>query len=62
MLKDDAKREMVRLWLSLPPDERRTEQQAAMFAMAHKDRFNFKASGDRYQVVKGWLLGHLHGL
>jgi hypothetical protein len=54
--KDEARELIIDKWLALPPDERATERQAAWFAMAIKDRYRFRSSGDRYQVIKGWLL------
>jgi hypothetical protein len=45
--------------MELPVAERQTDDQAAAYAMKIKDRYPFKCSGDRYQVVKGWLQNHL---
>lgn len=59
MTKEEARLACIRDWMALPPDERRTEHQAAVFAMRIKDRYAFRASGDKYQVVKGWLQRHL---
>lgn len=55
----DAKREILGRWRALPSSERRTEQQAAVFAMGVAHEYNFRCSGDRYQVIKGWLLNDL---
>lgn len=62
MRQEEARREIVRLWRALPPDQRRTEEQAAAFARAIQGEFEFRVTGDRYQVVKHWLLEHLDGL
>ena len=59
MLKEDAKHEALRLWLSLSPEERRTDRQAAEFAMLIHRRFDFRVAGDPYQIVKGWLQQNL---
>lgn len=55
MTKEEARLACIRDWMALPPDERRTEHQAAVFAMRIKDRYVFRSSDDRYQVIKGWL-------
>jgi hypothetical protein len=55
MLKADAQKEIEAAWLRLPADEHRTETQAFMFAMKMKGEYRFKCSGDRYQVIMGWL-------
>jgi hypothetical protein len=59
MKKDEAMRQVVAQWLALPPAERATEAQAAQFAMRIKDDYQFRCSGDRYQVIKGWLQARL---
>ncbi|MBA9063903.1 hypothetical protein GGQ91_003304 [Methylobacterium fujisawaense] len=57
MLMEDAKREAVRRWRELPLSERRTDEQAAAFAMKlhHSGELRFRCSGDPYQHIKGWL-------
>lgn len=59
MTKEEARLACIRDWMALPSDERQTESQAALFAMKIKARYAFRASGDKYQVVKGWLQRHL---
>jgi hypothetical protein len=59
MKQEDAKAAIIREWMALSFNERQTESQAASFAMQIKDRYAFKCSGDRYQVIKGWLQRHL---
>jgi hypothetical protein len=59
MKQEDARAAVIREWMGLPFNERQTESQAALFAMQMKDRYVFKCSGDRYQVIKGWLQRHL---
>ena len=56
---EEARREIVREWSALPVSERRTKDQAAPFAMAIKDKYPFRSSADRYQVIKGWLQNRL---
>lgn len=58
--KEEAMRDVVAQWLALPPAERTTEAQAAQFAMRIKDDYQFKCSGDRYQIIKGWLQKRLY--
>jgi hypothetical protein len=55
MTQEQAKREFIRLWRGLPHDQRKTDEQAAAFAMQHKDDFHFEAAGEPYRVIKGWL-------
>jgi hypothetical protein len=59
MTQDEAKAEILRAWRALPADERRTDHQAAAFAMKLAGEYRFRCSGDRYQVIKGWLLNAL---
>ncbi|MCX7358393.1 MAG: hypothetical protein NT015_09670 [Alphaproteobacteria bacterium] len=59
MLKDDARDAVVREWLALPRASRATEHQAFLFAIAAKERFRFRCSGDPYQHIKGWLMEHV---
>lgn len=59
MLKEEAKAEAVRRFLALPRGERSTETQAAEFAMILSRELRFRASGDPYQQIKGWLLNAL---
>jgi hypothetical protein len=55
MKQEEAKQLILHEWLSLPREERRTDRQAAEFAMRVKDQYPFRCSGDHYQVVKGWV-------
>ena len=47
-------------WRALPIADRQTEHQAVMHAMKVKDVYRFRCSGDRYQVIKGWLINDLN--
>jgi hypothetical protein len=53
--KVEAQKAILAEWRALPSSERKTADQAATFAMMIKDKYPFRASGDRYQVIKGWL-------
>ena len=52
----DARRAIIREWMSLPRDKRQTEEQAAAFAMKAVEKREFSCSGDRPQRVMTWLL------
>ncbi|MDB5409259.1 MAG: hypothetical protein JWL84_4171 [Rhodospirillales bacterium] len=56
MTKSEAREAIQTEWLARPETKRSTEHQAAIFAMKAMQRFDFRAAGDRYQVVKSWLL------
>jgi hypothetical protein len=59
MKREDAKKAILDEWLRLPESQRRTEKQVVSFTIKlMKDRpyiTTFKCSGDRYQVIKGFL-------
>jgi hypothetical protein len=63
MKQEEAKKAILNEWLKLPETERRTEKQVVSFTIKIiKDRpgiTNFKCSGDRYQVIKGFLCHYL---
>jgi hypothetical protein len=50
----NARRAVIREWMSLPQSERRTTDQAAAFA-AKAAAKPFPCSGDRYQRILVWL-------
>ena len=52
----DARRAIIREWMSLPRDKRQTEEQAAAFSMKAIEKHEFRCSGDRHQRVMAWLL------
>ena len=52
----DARRAIIREWMSLPRDKRQTEEQAAAFAMKAIEKQDFRCSGDRHQRVMAWIL------
>jgi hypothetical protein len=45
---------MIREWMSLPKDKRRTEDQAKTFAKKAMERIQF--SDDLYRQIMKWLL------
>src|SRR6266849_3199423 len=47
----DARRAIIREWMSLPGDKRATEEQAAAFAMNAIEKHEFRCSGDRQQRI-----------
>jgi regulator of sirC expression with transglutaminase-like and TPR domain len=56
MKREDAKREIVAKWRKLPKEQRQTDEQAARFALAIKDEYNFRGgTSDPYQTIKAWL-------
>ena len=59
MRQEEARNAIVGEWQALPEHERMTEGQAARFAMAIQYRYDFRSRGDRYQIIKGWLLNRL---
>jgi hypothetical protein len=59
MLRADAQRAVIREWLALPADERKTKEQAVAYAMAAADRFKFRYKGDRIQLIQIWLFKYV---
>jgi hypothetical protein len=55
MLKAEAEQEAIRRWRELPRHERKTDEQAAAFALTLMDDIVFDTSADRYQFIKRWL-------
>jgi hypothetical protein len=52
----EARRTVIREWMSLPRDRRHTEEQAAAFATEVAEKHEFTCSGDRYRRIMAWLL------
>jgi hypothetical protein len=52
----DARRTVIREWMSLPRDKRQTQEQVAAFARKATETHAFTCSGDRYQRIMAWLL------
>jgi hypothetical protein len=49
----DARRAIIREWMALPKEKRRTEEHAAIFAKKAVERV--PSGGDRYRRIMGWL-------
>jgi hypothetical protein len=53
----DVRRKVIREWMSLPRDKRRTPEQAAAFAMKAVDANAIgRSREDPYRRFMGWLL------
>jgi hypothetical protein len=59
MKPEEAPRAILRRWRAKPAAERQTQTQAVAFAKEIKDKYAFRYSGDRYQIIKGWLISEL---
>jgi hypothetical protein len=55
MTRDEAMLLILREWYALPESERETEHHAAVFALKIQGRYSFRSSGDKYQMIMGWL-------
>ena len=53
---NEARRAIIREWMSLPREKRETEEQAAAFALKAIEKHDFRVSGDRQRKVMAWLL------
>jgi len=62
MKQSEAKSKIIDLWLSLP-EESRSENEAGKFAIKilkeRNDLTSFRCVGDRYQIIKAWLMQHI---
>jgi len=59
MRRADAPKAIIREWLALPADERKTKEQAVAYAMTAAHRFKFRYKGDRYQLIQLWLFKYV---
>ena len=59
MLKADAQRAIIREWIALPADERKTKEQAVAYAMRAAHRLKFRYKGDRHQLIQIWLFKYV---
>ena len=59
MNRADAQRAVIREWLPLPVEERKTKEQAVAYAMTAADRFKFRYKRDRYQLIQVWLFKYV---
>jgi hypothetical protein len=51
----DARRTIIREWMSLPTDKRQTEEQAAAFAIKTLEKHKFRCSGNPHHRIMAWL-------
>jgi hypothetical protein len=52
----DARRTIIREWMALPKDKRRSKEQALSFAAKATERDALKGPGDSSARMMGWLL------
>jgi hypothetical protein len=52
----ESRRKIIREWMSLPREGRKTQKQAADFATKATEKHEFTCSGDRYRRIMAWLL------
>jgi hypothetical protein len=52
----NARRTIIREWMSLPRDKRQTEEQAEAFAVKSLEKHKFRCSGDPHRRIMAWLL------
>ena len=55
MKQEDAKAEILREFRALPEDQRKSKSDRLPFAMQMYQKYDFKYSGDRYQIIMAWL-------
>src|SRR5262249_38339771 len=51
----DARRTNIREWMSLPPDKRQNQEQAATFAIKALEKHKFRCSGNPHYRIMAWL-------
>lgn len=49
------RRAIIREWMALPRDKRKSHEQAAAFAAEAIERHPFRSRADRYRQVLTWL-------
>jgi hypothetical protein len=59
LTKEEARREALRRWHALPPDRRRTFEDAAAFAASPGGRIEFQTVADPQKIVTAWLIRDL---
>ena len=55
MTKDEARLAIRTEWAEIPPANRQTRHQAAVFVMKAMPRYAFRCGQDRFQVIMNWL-------
>lgn len=56
MTKDEAQQVALRRWHELPPAERKTPEQAQVFAASLADDLDFRTMGNERKVIAAWLV------
>ena len=59
LTKEEAQREALRRWHALPPNRRRTFEDAAEFAASPEGRIEFQTIADPQKLVTAWLIRDL---
>jgi hypothetical protein len=59
MSQQEAKRAILIRWHNLPPAHRMSEEKMAAFILRVMEEVSFTGTGDRYPVIKGWILSYL---
>jgi hypothetical protein len=55
LTKDEARREVLRLWRALPATERKSFAQATAFAQAIEASIEFTTVGVKTKIIAAWL-------
>ncbi len=55
MTKDEARKQVLKLWRALPPLERQSLAQAEAFALSIAPSLDFETMGNKSRVVVAWL-------
>jgi hypothetical protein len=53
---NEARRAIIREWMSLPREKRETEEQAAAFALKAIEKHDVRCSGDGRRKIMAWLM------
>jgi hypothetical protein len=53
---NEARRAIIREWMSLPREQRQTEAQAAAFGRKAIEKHDFRCTGDRQRKIMVWLM------
>lgn len=56
LTKDEARREAIRRWRDLPPEERQTHMQASVFAAGLVEELAFRTMTNRRKLIEAWLI------
>lgn len=55
MTKDEARKQVLKLWRALPPLERQSFAQAEAFALGLAPSIEFETMGNKSRVIVAWL-------